>query len=249
MAKPYGIDLAFIVSCAVGSIVLRLAAFPWDFGGFFYQLWTTGIAVVYVTAGLPMIEPPLRMVNRVFLYPVVPWLLFGSVYFAPQALFPFMFMAFAVGGAVFLWSRQRTRLAVLVALLLLPLGAYGLYGIGHIAVVTRLRNLEPEDVLRISFIPRSGKEEVREVTDSSRVSAIVTALRSTSPYSPNHEGIREPWEFRVALQRNDPITCRIGNGNRTHGETVWIQFGVEVYQNPVFYGVLKELQILPWGGP
>jgi hypothetical protein len=184
----------------------------------------------------------------VILLPLGAFLLFGSVYFAPQALFPFLFMAAVVAGVLSLLSRSKTPHAVALALLLLPLGAYGLYGVRHMAAVLALRSLRADDVIRLR-LSRAGTSFVNPVIDERQaVESVVRALHRTTPYSPNHESIRRPWRLTITMRDGSSRELDIGDGNVAHPGFVWIQFGVEVYQNPELRQALMKAGVNPWSG-
>ena len=83
------------------------------------------------------------------------------MYFAVVSLLPFMFVAAAFGGTLFLWSKSKKVQAILVSLLLIPLGLWCLGALGHMALLVRLRSLEPNNVAEIRFATiRSGKTSI-----------------------------------------------------------------------------------------
>lgn len=234
------------VGIALLTLVWRFVSIPWDFGGCFYQIWVAAIG----TAFFARLYPRLNRIGRGFSWAVVlpigAFLLLGSFYVAPQALFPFMFLVFALVGALFLWSKEKVRLAVLVSLLLIPLAAYCSYGVRHIALLYRIRSMPPGEVAELRFTAASGQSSNIVISRPEAITSIVMSLRQIFPYSPNHESIKEAWRLAVFLRDGSRLQFSIGNGNRAHPSFVWIQFGVEVYQNTQLREALQALGVNPW---
>jgi len=231
---------------ALLALVWRCVSIPWDFGGCFYQIWVAAIGTAFF-AGL---YPRLNRIGRAFAWvvalPIGVFLLFGSLYVAPQALFPFMFLALALVGALFLWSKEKVRLAVLVSLLLIPPCLYCSYGGRHMALLCRIRSMPPSEVAELRFTVASGQSSNIVISRPEAITSIVMSLRQTCPYSANHESIKEPWRLAVFLRDGLRLQFSIGNGNRAHPSFVWIQFGVEVYQNAQLREALQALGVNPW---
>lgn len=244
--KRFPIPMYIYIGTAMLAFAWRFVTIPWDFGGFFYQCWVAVVGAALFGALYPRLSKTGRLLAASALLPIGALLLFGSVYFAPQALFPFMFVAFALGGALFLWSQSKKSQTLLVSLLLIPLGAYCLYGLDHMALMVRLRSLHPEDVAELRFTSVSDDSGEIVVSRSDAVESIVRSLRHTSPYGPNHEGIESPWRVTMAMRDGSSIGFRLGNGNRDHPSFVWIQFGVEVYQNAELREALRTAGVELW---
>lgn len=217
-------------STVLVALVWRFLAIPWDFGGFFYQLWVALVGLVFFVDVIPQLNANARMLAQLILLPICALLQFGSLYFAPQALSPFLFVAFVVVGMLFLWSTARRSQALLVSLLLVPLSIYCLHGSRHMILLLKVRSLDPKKVSEVSLTSALAAQNIR-VTESNVVANILSSLGYTSPYSPNHESIRQPWHVLITMRDGSSIQFSVGNGNRAHPESVWIEFGVEVYQN------------------
>ena len=233
------------VGIALLALAWRFVFIPWDFGGCFYQVWITAIGTA-LAAFYPRLNGIGRLLAWVILLPIGVLLLFGSLYFAPQSLFPFMFLAFALASALFPWSKKKARQAVLVLLLLIPLAACCLYGFRHMSLVGKVRSIPPGDVVELRFAPVSGKSDVIVLSNQEAITNVVMSLRHTFPYGPNHEGIKEPWRLTVSMRDGSQLAFNIGNGNRSHASFVWIQFGVEVYQNAQLREALKTSGVNLW---
>jgi len=108
------------------------------------------------------------------------------------------------------------------------------------AWITRVRGLAAGQV-REMRIDSPGEHESVIIDDPPTVNRIAEALRRTSPYSLNHEGIRQERRLTIHAVDGSAIPLRIGKGNSAHPDTVWIQEGVAVYQNPELYRVFEEV--------
>jgi len=241
------IPAAIYLCIAVSAVVWRLAAIPWDFGGCFYQGWVALVGTAFFLEFYPRLNERSRRLAQVILLPMGGFLQFGVVYFAPQALFPFMVLALALFGMLFLLSKSKTPLVVLVSLVLIPLGAWCVHGVAHMRGVVRLRSLASDDVTELRLAQGSGGNTKTVINNRDAVERIVRSLKSTTPYSPNHEGIKQPWRLTIALRSGSSLDLNIGNGNRAHPSFVWIQFGVEVYQNTDLRAALLEASANLWG--
>ncbi len=234
------------VGIALLALAWRFVSIPWDFGGCFYQFWIAVVGTACLAGLYLRLTGGARVVAWVVLLPIGAFLLFGSLYFAPQALFPFMFLAFALASVLFAWPKKKTRQAVSVSLLLIPLTAYCFYGFRHMALVCQVRSIPPSEVAELRFTPVSGQSGTIVLSKPEAITNIVTSLKQTFPYGPNHEGIKEPWRLAVSMRDGSRLEFRIGNGNRAHASFVWIQFGVEVYQNAQLRGALQASGVNLW---
>jgi|ERR1043166_1112751 hypothetical protein len=238
---------AAVYACVAAlALVWRLLAMPWDFGGCFFQVWVSAVGLGFWVAFYPRLDGRSRGIAVLTILPLAAFAVWGSLYFAPQALFPFLFTAFVIGGALFRWSRARTWQAIAVSLLLVPLAAYCFYGARHIRMIMRLRALQPDDVAELRLSPRAGARTASVVGAREALAIIVPSLRATTPYSPNHETIRQPWRLTIALRDGSSVALDLGDGNRAHPAFVWVQFGVAVYQNPELGEAFARAGVLPW---
>ena len=235
---------AFLFAPAVViALIFRLSSLPSDFGGCFYQVWVSVIGLGILAPLLPRLKPLPRALGALIVLPDLLFLLYGSLRFAPQVLFPFVFLAGVTTGACYLWSRSKLRLAVILALALIPIMADSyFYGVAHMRQVTRIRGLLPQEIQEVR-IEDSSQGRKMVIRDGHTLALITKGLSDTSPYSPNHEGISLPRQMIIHLVDGSEINFRIGKGNRAHPETVWIEFGVKVYQNPSLYPVLQSLHV------
>lgn len=231
--------LAYALLClGAAAMALRFLTIPWDFGGFFFQVWMTLVGTAAATELLGRLKRLPRILVGCIAFPLVTFLMFGTIYFAPQLLFPFMFFGGAGCVAIWFWSQAKWIPAGLVALLLLPLALYCGYGAKHISQLIRFENLKGSDLKEIRFTPLTDTHETTTVREPATLARIADSLRFTSPYSPNHEGIRNPVEMVLLLTDGSTISLSLGKGNRAHPETAWIGFGIEAYQNPQLSRVL-----------
>jgi hypothetical protein len=172
-------------------------------------------------------------------------LIFGSIYFAPQALFPFLFFGVASSAALWFWTRAMFRRAVLAALLLIPLGVFCFYGASHMVLLTRFRGLESRSVQEIKLV-QTGTDKTVLIEGTNACNQILHALAATTPYSPNHEGIRDSWVMTMVLVNGSTIRCRVGKGNSAHPETAWVEVHGNDYQNAELMQVLQRLEPGLW---
>lgn len=233
---------AFLFALAVViALIFRFSSLPSDFGGCIFQMGVSigGLAVLAVLA--PRLKPFPRTLTVLVVVPDAIFLVWGSLHFAPQVLFPFVFLAGVTTGACYLWSRSKPRLAALVALALIPILADSyFYGVAHMRQVDRIRCLLPQEIQEVR-IEGSSQGRKLVIRDGQTLALLAKGLGDTSPYSPNHESISLPRQMIIHLVDGSEINFRIGKGNQAHVETVWIEFGVEVYQNPSLYPVLQSL--------
>lgn len=228
---------------ALVSLVLRLPMRPVDGGGLFFQFWCSLVGLAYFAIGpAHLARAPRRLADAVVL-PIACALPLMTIYFAPQALFPFMFLAAAIGRLALLWSegiRERWAAFALVLAVCPFLMFWALCYVGHMVQVSEMRNLRADQVTAVVF-PDSGIS----VTDRADIARITDALSSTTPYSPNHESIRDPRRMEIQLRGRPPIRVSLGKGNSAKADIVWVQFGVEVYMNAPLYKVLVHEMKLP----
>jgi hypothetical protein len=243
-APPYNRSetLIFVVVVVV-SLVWRFLSVPSNGGGLFFQLWFSIVSLI----GLALILAPKRsqgskLFLRLVILPLVSFISVASIYFAVQALFPFMILSVLLGA---LWaSGGETKLKVIWgSLIILPLLAYCYYGASHILMVQRLKGLDYRQVSQIEFKGMSPVERQDIsvlITSPEEIKPITDALSQTTSYSPNHESIKNHWCTTITLKSGERFVFRAGKGNRAHPETAWVQFGVEVYQNPALYRALSS---------
>lgn len=223
----------------VTALIVRFRALPWDEGGIFFQVWVSLVGLA-VLATLPQFRPVPRILAALVLLPILPFVVWAATRFAPQAIIPFGLFAGIAAGACYLWSQSKTRLAVPLALALIPAaGTVCFYSAPHMRKVERLRDLLPEEIEEVRIEnPSNGNKVV--IRDRAILDRVAKALRDTSPYSPNHEGISRTKQIQIRLVDGSAIDFRIGKGNRAQPKTVWIEFDVEVYQSPSLYPVLES---------
>ncbi len=109
-----------------------------------------------------------------------------------------------------------------------------------------LLQLDEEDRKGLTRAPGA---QPQEITDSDAIAAIVTALWSISPYSPNHEGIRRPWLLVATTRDGRRIMAMLGRSSNPSRSIGWVEFrmskvgmsGSFQYQNPKILEVLEEL--------
>ncbi len=245
-AKSLPATVTAYVGVVLLTFVWRVLAIPRDFGGCILQFWIAVAGVLFFGKLFPRLNVGGRRVAQWVLLPVATLLMLGTVYFAPQALFPFLFVALIVVGALYSWSTSRTTQALLLSLLLVPLGVFCVYGYQRMALATRLRSLQTSDVAETRFAPLSENTTDIVVDKPEALEIIVASLKGTYPYSPNHEGIERPWRVTVAMQDGSSVEFEMGHGNRAHPSFAWLQFGVEVYQDPQLCHALAAAGVRPW---
>ena len=123
------------------AFVWRFLSILWDLGGCFFQFWVAVVAVFFFVTLFPQLTRTRQMIAQLLLLPIGALLQFGSIYFVPQSLFPFLLVALAVVAGLFWWSSARGPGAVFISLLLVPLGIYCLYGLKHMVLLSRVRSL------------------------------------------------------------------------------------------------------------
>ena len=235
------------VGLALLALAWRFAFIPWDPGGCFYQFWVAAAGLAFFAGLYPRLNRVGRVLAWLIILPIAALLFFGSLYFAPQALFPFMFLAFVLAGALSLWSKGKAVPAALVSFLLVPLIPYCFAGIDHMALLGRVRSISPGDVVEVRLTSLSDRGETIVISKPEAITNIVTSLRHIFPYSPNHEGIKEPWQLAVLLRDGSQLVLSIGNGNRAHPSFVWINFErVAAYQNAELRGALRNSGVNLW---
>jgi hypothetical protein len=247
VGRRLSIPAAFYLCVSLFAVVWRLVTSSWDFGGCFYQGWVALVGTAFFVEFYPRLSERLRVLAKMTLLPMGAFLQFGAISFAPQALFPFMFVALALFGVLFLLSKSKTPLAGLAFLILIPLGAWCAYGFAHMRSVVRLRSVPPGEVTELRLSQGSSVSPNTVITNREAVERIVRSLKSTTPYSPNHEGIKQPWRLTIAMRDGSSLNLNVGNGNRAHPSFVWIQFGVEVYQNAELRDAFLRASANLWG--
>jgi hypothetical protein len=232
---------------ALAALVLRFHLVPWDPGGCLLQVCISVVVFVAFGTLLPQLKPVPERLAGAIIFPLGVLFVFGTLVFAPQPLIPFMFVGFAAAAALLLWSRSRVVSAALfVALIFLPLSAWCWYGARRMVFMTEFRRLDAGQVRAVQFVRETETGETIQIEDPALIGRIVESLADTSPYSPNHERVALPWQCRIAMADGETLDFRVGLGNRCHRKTVWIEFGVEVYQNPELYRVLRDQDVNLW---
>ena len=237
--SPRPRSAVFLFGLLAALMGWRFLAVAWDFGGFFFQLWISLVGTAGYVAALVLLNGTYRIVAGSGFFLVVALLSLGTIYFAPQALFPFLFFVGAMAAAVWLRFKSKPRYALLVLLLLIPLGAYCIHGLSDMATIIRFRKLAGAELQAIEFTNLETKQKILIESPEAR-NRIVASLAHTTPYSPNHEGVRNAWEFSLRLKHGSVLRCVVGKGNRAHPEAAWISFGESVYQNADLMRVLKR---------
>ncbi len=243
------IEAVLLAPAIVIALVFRFRSLPWDHGGCVFQVCVSVMGLGVLAALPPRLKALPRAVAALILVPDLLFLLLGALRFAPQALFALVLLAGFAAGACYLWSRSKLRLALLLALALIPIAAdLYFYGVAHMRAVNRIRNLLPQEIQEVR-IEDPGARKAIVIRDRQMVALVAKGLGDTSPYSPNSEHISEPRHLTIRLIDGSTIEFRVGKGNRAHAETVWIQFGVEVYQNESLYPVLQSHDVFAKAQP
>ena len=225
---------------ALSAFAVRFLTIPWDFGGCFFQVWMSMVGTAGFMALLSRLKSMQRILTCCLLIPCLAICFFGPVYFAPQAFFPFFFLAAAIGAALWLWSQSINLAAILMALVLVLIGGCCGGSVKHMALLTRFRSLTGSALREIRFKPVAEGNQTIMVGEPKALARIAASLHSTSPYSPNHESVGKSWEMILVLADGPPIRCWVGCGNRSHPDTGCIQFDSAVYQNPELPRALAE---------
>ncbi len=233
------VEAILFVPAIVIALVFRFRSLPWDQGGWFFQVWLSLVGLG-VLAALPKFRPAPRAVAAVILVPNLCFLQFAALRFAVQTFLPFIFLAGIAAVACYLWSRSKLRLAALATLALIPIAAVAyFYGLDHMRTVNRLRTLLPQEIKEVRIEDHSH-ENALVIRDRETLGLIAKSLGDTSPYSPQRESISRPLSVTIRRIDGSTLNFRIGKGNRAHPNTVWIEFGLEVYQNPTLYPLLQS---------
>ena len=261
------IDVIYIgifVIIMTTSFLWRFYAIPWDAGGCFLQVWITLISFAVVTSlSQRMARNEVSsgkawfvIFLKIVALSVVSGSLFGTLYFAPQILFPCMALAGAVIVSLVLIlgvmeaSPPRVfplslRQGLIGGLIIVGLVFWCYSAKGYITRIVQLRNLAPTNIQAIQFRQFHGNREFM-IENKQLLEDICEALQFTFPYSPNHEGIRERWDITILLTFGERLHFQLGKGNNAHPQTAWIEFGVHVYQNPQLPSVLSRANIPLW---
>jgi hypothetical protein len=197
-------------------------------------------------------------------------LIWAAVFVSIAGVFPFVFLLLVVG--IFATTRTKTSswfaavpvvlgglVFVAVALAMMPrsiihvrdqLIPVMLLSSDRVESI-QLVQLDPED--RYGCTPlREGL--VHEVTDRAAIRRLVAALHATSPYSPNHEGIREPWLLNARTSDGGDVSVVLGRSSASSRTIGWVEFrlagevvrGSFDYQNPRIRPALEELGFRLW---
>ena len=226
----------------VAGFAWRFATVPWDLGGSFLHLWLCLVGGFIVNA----VGKSSKASANFFLIPFLFFLTFSTIYYAPQSIFPFMFTAGIASLTILLWSERKHKYALVASLILILLLTYCKHGISHMLVVNELRNLKPDKLSEVCFNSLGDESQRIIITEPNKLSEIAIAFRNTSPYSPNHEGIVEPWTCTITLDSGEKMECTVGNGNVSHPNTMWLQFDIRTYQNPIMRDKLESFGIILW---
>jgi hypothetical protein len=239
--KSLGVVVYGVV--VVVSFIWRLVAVPWDGGGAFFHGWVSVVGLVLFFVLDSKAQTPAWRAARYVLLPPACVLAPATIYFAPQVILPFMLICF-VFCAVWSSSGDAKLKGVYTAFLLIPLGVVSIYSISYLIPIYQLRNLDAQQVLSFEFVPLSpadSQSAVVRITSQDGIKAVVNALRKTTPYSPNHESIKEHWLARVRLKSGKKLEFYVGKGTGANPETAQIRIGVTVYQNPQLYQTLQTV--------
>ena len=252
--RRLGVGVWAFVAVSLGTLAWRGLMIPWDPGGAWFHFWCCGAAAIALAK---LDSVPKRL--RAFCVPIV-WsigliLPIGSMYFAPQPLFYFLFLGCILILLCWTWPKKISfqSVAWAVALfVLLVASAYGCVdGIEHMGRVLRLRSIgsKLDSVDSIEMRPLSVDSGTLgtaiRIADRNKTGEVLRALEDTYPYSPNHEGIHNPWEVTIRFHSGETLTFELGRGNREHPNAAWIKFDRGVYQNKRLYETLVVDHILP----
>jgi hypothetical protein len=235
--KPVSAQL--LLAIAVIALVFRFCTRPSDVGGCFFQVWVSLVGTGGFGFAMLFLKGPGRTLAGIVLFPLVAGLIVGSLYFAPQALFPFLFFGGAFGAAAWFHSRTQVRYARIAALLLIPLAGYCFYGAQHMSLVSQFRRLNDGSIRKITFTPVEERKTI-VIDGIDACNRIARSLATTWPYSPNHDKPDKYCDVAIELTDGKTIQCRIGKGNRVDPETAWIAFDVAVYQNAELVHALER---------
>lgn len=245
--KKLSAELCLYISILSVFLLYRIFVLPSDFGGAWFQCLFGIMGMLYLSFAVSCLKGVPERIARWLCLMLWTLVQIGSLYFAPQSLLPLVLVIFVFATVII----HRDKLGIVVGLVLttIPLASYCSYGINHIVLVTKIRSLAESEVHELRFINvrdvSSDKTEI-VVTDPQVIHKIVIALHDISPYSPNHDGIVEPWFLQVGLLDGSSLEFQIGRGTSANPQTAWIQFGVEVYQSDNLYRLLQEANLKIW---
>ena len=243
----YVLELATFSLFSIGSLVWRFLKMPSDEGGTFFHIW---FSLIWLIASYRLSNSN-RKSSRLFLCAVVLplgcFVLIGSMRYAVQTVLPFMILlGFFV--AIWIFSKDKLKL-VIICLTFFPLSLWTYYEAKNIVLIESLKRLDHQTIRSIEISPatRPNKDLSLLITNPNDLKIFAESLSVTTPYSPNHESIKEVRRVTVMMKSGGRFDFNIGKGNRANAETVWLEFGVKVYQNPALYRALfANSQLNPW---
>lgn len=244
-ARAY-VEVWIVLVVFAASIAWRFLSVPWDFGGLWFQAWSS-IVWMAALAYAPKASRLLRRGHWFIAVPIACSAAFASIYYAAQDVLPFAFAGFFVLGAQQLREKGKGTQSLLMCLLLLPISVWMIASIVDMRHVYEFRHLRAESVSSIEFRLAGMPQKSFRLTSRESIASIAHALAYTHPYSPNHESIKEPWSVSIRLRTGRAYDFELGHGNRAYPQAGWIDIGAGTYQNLSLCRVLcSELRLPLW---
>jgi len=235
-------DVWVFASVSFAILLLRIVLDGWDQGGLFLHVWISVVGSVALHKLIARYGPRSLPVVRYAVLPLGMFVLIANVFFAAQIVFPFLALAALVAAAIPVWVEDRRVYVILVVLLSPLIVAWCVfYGVRRMVTIVRLRTLDPAEVTYVRFAPADGRQPPAMIRDPQRISAIVRALHDLTPYSPNHESIRDASAVEIVPRSGAPIRFSAGVSDRQESPTAsWIEFGVDDYRSEALLRTLRE---------
>lgn len=246
----FSIEAKIFLGIVLLSLIWRGIAIPWDFSSCFTQLWISIFTMAFFLSGLPYVKKSLLLLARFFFLPFWTILVFGTIYFDPGTVMPFMFLGIVIAIILLLLScpKMIATVPVIIAIILsLMFIATFDNAVKHIRTLSKIRNLEGKSVREIHLSSMNRKEKKTIIIDQKPViDKISEALHHTSPYAPIRGWVYPLWQVTLLYVDETSATFQIDKGDQGKSETIFMEFDVELYQNPMLYKVFEEEKIKLW---
>jgi hypothetical protein len=242
MSAPSRTESIILTYLGVSLVALlyRVVVIPWDWGGLFLQFMAAFFAAMIIgNVNLPALHGfQLKVFYALFVIANV--LSFVEVYFATQAIAPFIIVCLVLVGV---WGRKKESKSKLLETLALALPLAGLmfYGLTYTIPVYRLRHLSSEQVREIRLSPGKEGETNIQLSSEAEITPFLLALSKTTPYAPKGEEVNAHRQVTILLNSGDKISFTMGKGTLANANTCHIKVGVTSYQNEPLCRLLESL--------
>ena len=218
---------------AVGGLLWHALAVPWDFGGLFIQTMLSFCGVfLFLKIDLSGLEEFYHKVCYAMLI-LCCLLWFSYAYFALQAVVPLTLICFAL---IYIWgaakpAKSKLHTTLFLALPLIGLGWLGLHNTFRIYRLRHISETQVREIVVSPLAPVNAGAITIQLTSESEIASFVAAIRQTTPYAPNHESLKSPWQARIIMKSGEIVYLDLGKGIRANPNTCLIELGVASYQN------------------